>query len=182
MLERLVASIRHDQSLGVPAVRELPGGKYEVCDGNHRLEAIKVIGQLSVTVEDFGPLTDAEAVLLAQRRNHQWFENDEAALASLFKNVVLPEFSLDVLEPFMPLSRASMESLSKLTEFNWDGMPPASEPGFSIPMTDEIKELWPRWMVIAAEHIGDSPSKVDAFEMLLRVGVKALEPKVEVEL
>jgi hypothetical protein len=178
MLAKLKASIEHDASAGIMAVREMDAGTLEVIDGNHRLDAIRELGWTHVQVENFGKLSDAEAVVLAERRNHQWFETDDAVLSKLMKETVLPELSLDELEQFMPRSRASLEALVKLTDFNWDGAGPGNgekQAMFAVTFSETIAALWPRWIEIARRSIGDEPSRLDAFELLLKIGVANLE-------
>ena len=87
-IEKLMASIGVDKSVGVLAVRE-KGKKFEVIDGNHRLEAIKRLGWKKVPCENFGDISKAKAITIARRRNHKWFEDDVLAYAKLFKEDVL---------------------------------------------------------------------------------------------
>jgi len=118
-IEKLCNSIKEDDSAGVVAVREL-GDKFEVIDGNHRLQAVQLLKWKKVPCENFGSITKAKAVTIARRRNHKWFEDDLIAYAELFKNEVLEEFTIDQLETFMPDSRQEMEGLEKLLDFDWD--------------------------------------------------------------
>ncbi len=120
---KIAASIKHDSSAGVMAVREIRKKNrsyYEVIDGNHRLQAIKLLKWEKAHCENFGAITQAQAILIARRRNHVWFQDDVIKYAELFKSVVLPEYSFDDLEAFMPETREEMESLGKLLQFNWD--------------------------------------------------------------
>lgn len=117
---KLKASIEHDGSAGVPAVRQIADGKYEVIDGNHRLKAIQEIGWEAIKVEDFGKISKARAVTIAHRRNTLWFESDILALSDLLKNDVLKEFSLEELEKIMPEKAKDLEALLNLTDFDWN--------------------------------------------------------------
>lgn len=122
-IEMLAESIREDRSAGVMAVREMLVNdkiKFEVIDGNHRLDAVALVGWEKVPCENFGRISKAKAITIARRRNHQWFKDDVLKYAELFKNEVLQEFSLEQLEKFMPDSREEMENFSKLLEFDWD--------------------------------------------------------------
>jgi hypothetical protein len=131
---KLQKSIQEDGSLGVPAVREMPGMEtdnglqiYEVGDGNHRLEAVRNLAIENIErwgeieVENFGAISKARMVLIARRRNHLWFEDDVIKYAELFRDVVLPEFpNLETLETYMPESLEELESYGKLLDFDWD--------------------------------------------------------------
>ena len=63
-------SIEEDKSVGVLAVREIDG-KFEVIDGNHRLEALIRMKWKKVPCENFGQITKAKAITIARRRNHK---------------------------------------------------------------------------------------------------------------
>ena len=67
---KLVESITRHGSYGVLAIRDVGRkGNHEVCDGNHRLEALQRIGLKRVRCEDFGKLSKAKAVALSMARN-----------------------------------------------------------------------------------------------------------------
>lgn len=176
--QKLAASIRRDRSAGVLAVRAL-GKSLEVIDGNHRLEAIKLLEWPKVKVENFGKITQAEAVTIAARRNHQWFEDDTVALSALFKNVVLPKFDLETLEEFMPFNKTGLESLVKLCDFNWDAVAQDKDDHvadrLSFPMSDELRAAWEKWLVIAEQKIGEGTSKLDAFELAIKTAIAVHE-------
>jgi len=179
MLARLVASIQRDASAGVLAVREMEDGSLEVIDGNHRLEAVRTLGWAEVPVENFGPISQAAAVVLAQRRNFQWYADDATKLALLMKEVVLPTISLDELEVFMPQGRAALENLARMTDFDWDSMPDRQSEGLSFAMTPALKELWDRWYSYATGQMAAN-SKSDALALALQVALGGpVEPEPE---
>lgn len=120
-IEKFVRSIEHDKSAGVPAVREIDG-KFEVIDGNHRLDALLKLGWKKVPCENFGEISKAQAIIIARRRNHKWFEDDVLKLAELFRDDVIPEFDLDKLAEFMPETREEMEDWVKLLDYDWDSL------------------------------------------------------------
>ena len=103
-IEKLITSIKVDKSVGVLAVREISisedkdgmeVNKFEVIDGNHRLEALIRMNWEKVPCENFGDISKAKAITIARRRNHKWFEDDLLAYATLFKEDVLKEFKID---------------------------------------------------------------------------------------
>ena len=76
--------------------------KYEVMDGNHRLEALKQLGWKKIAVENFGPISIAKAITIARRRNHSWFEDNLFKLGELYREHVIPEFGVDELAKILP--------------------------------------------------------------------------------
>ena len=120
-ITKLSKSIIEDQSAGVVAVRELDD-KFEVIDGNHRLEALKLLKWKKVPCENFGSISKAKAITIARRRNHKWFDDDLLAYAELFTNEVLKEYDIDTLQTFMPDSTEEMRNFEKLLEFDWEDM------------------------------------------------------------
>jgi hypothetical protein len=177
-IEKLASSIREDQSAGVMAVRVLKSGKrngdgkLEVIDGNHRLKAVQSLGWKTVWVENFGVISDGDAVLVARRRNFQWFEDNVLKYAELFRDKVLTERSIDELVAFMPESKGEMESIAKLLEFDWSqfhrstgGEPPLLKT-IKLEVPTEVFEQWMSWLERAKEMLGyDNPAK--AFEFAI---------------
>lgn len=172
-IQTLSESIKFDGSAGVLAVRELDG-KFEVIDGNHRLDAVKLAGWNKVPCENFGNISIAKAIIIARRRNHKWFEDDTLKFAELFRDKVLPEISIDEMVPFMPDTKEELESLSKLLNFDWNQFEkkaaesPQGEFEYEIKLkvSKETHELWQKWVGKAKEQLGyDNPSK--AFEFAI---------------
>lgn len=175
-IKRLAESIKHDKSAGVPAVREVvTNGKtvYEFIDGNHRLAALRLLGARNVTVENFGPITKAEAVTIARRRNHSWFEEDALALAELYKDVVLPEIPAASLATFMPETVNDIDNIVRLLDAPWrDTKQPvqakaANKAAAGITLTKKtLKLLKTNRAALLAEF------KVDSLPALLEVVVE----------
>ncbi len=130
MLEKFKQSILKDGSAGVLAVRWLDAeDMYEVIDGNHRLEVLIELGFTEIRCEDFGELSDAEAVILARRRNHEWFEGDFQALSKLMNDVVLPEIDAEDLLVYMPEDDDQLSDLIDGIELSGEDIEPEEEAG-----------------------------------------------------
>ena len=150
-ISKLMNSIDEDKSIGVLAVREIEKEKFEVIDGNHRLEAIKRLGWEKVPCENFGTISKAKAITIARRRNHKWFEDDILSYAELFTNDVLSEYSIEELEKFMPETKKELEDLEKLVDFDWsdfDGEFKYDEENLKtikVVVPDETYNMWLAW-------------------------------------
>ena len=181
-IEKLIASIGQDNSVGVLAVRETESG-FEVIDGNHRFEAVTRMGWKEVPCENFGSITKAAAITIARRRNHKWFEDDIMAYAELFKDNVLAEFDIDELEKFMPDTKEEMEQMSKLLDFDWDNSDTDGEmldeewKTLSIKLPDSVWGLWNEWKLKAKTMVA-TDSDATIFEYAL---AEALNTRIDTD-
>ncbi len=170
-IKKLRASIDRDQSAGVIPVRELGDGIFEAIDGNHRFDAIMLEPAWdTVFVENFGKITMAEAITIANRRNYQWFQDDTLKLSALFKNTVLPEMKAVELAEFMPQTEEAINEIAKLTDFDWDALPDKSGGNrgekaqkLTIEMSDKMLEVWNTWSITAKEQYNCSTSEESFF-------------------
>lgn len=155
-LKKLKASIIRDRSAGVLAVRQLKDGDYEVIDGNHRLAALQSLGVAEYVFENFGPISQAEAVTVARRRNHIWFEEDLMQLSKLMRDVVIPEVNVDTLSSFMPDTLEELKNMVSLAEFDWSSLPdaPASKTTSKLHFlaTEDCMLLYRKWQKLAYKH------------------------------
>ena len=115
---RLARSIKEDGSPGVFAVRRLKN-KYEVMDGNHRLDAVKLLKWEETWVEDFGVITDAKAASIAVRRNNQWFEDDPVKLSVLMSEVVFPQWAPEEFAEMTVHSLPELRAMEELGSWDW---------------------------------------------------------------
>jgi len=168
-IETLCNSIKEDKSAGVPAVRHL-GDKFEVIDGNHRLEALKRLKWKEVPCENFGDISKAKAIVVARRRNHKWFEDDVLKLSGLFKDDVSKEYTVDHLEKIMPDTREEIEALITLTDFDWNQFNTSDEnieieeqfKTLTIKLPENVLELWEKWKAVCIED--GITSEINIFE------------------
>lgn len=177
-IEKLAKSITKDMSVGVLAVRQIEkDGKilFEVIDGNHRLQAIQFLKWDKVPVENFGEISLADAVTIARRRNHSWFEDDKLALAKLFTDVVFKEYEIGSLAEFMPDSEEALEGYKNLGEFDWS-VPELNEPQAEVVSFNEKKiflkvpeetyNIWEKWLE-RCENITGLETPERAFEFAI---------------
>jgi hypothetical protein len=128
-IEKLKKSILSSQSAGVLCVRNLKNrnGKklFEVIDGNHRLEAVIEAGWKTVWCENFGKLSQAQAVVIARQRNWQWFADDVVKLGKLYTDEVLKMFEKDDVLEFLP---EDLPELDRIIEAGIEGVEVEPEP------------------------------------------------------
>jgi hypothetical protein len=159
-LEKLARSIQRDESAGVLPVREIDDGKYEVIDGNHRLEAIRKLGWIVVTCENFGAISIAEAIALSRRRNKEWFEDDPLKLAAAMNEYVFPEIDMKELETFMPESMEELENYKQLAGFDWEQPELKPHDGAKgskvvLVLSEELAEAFSQKVSQIKLHLGD---------------------------
>jgi hypothetical protein len=158
-IQKLMKSIQK-YGPGIPAVRHLEvDGKdvLEVMDGNHRLTAMQRLGFEEVTVENFGEISQAEAVIITRNRNQNWFEDDKLMLANLMNDHVFNEYTMEELSSFMPETQESLGALKMLAEAEWSdpesgsgsgtgGGPPDETKKIFLKVSEEVFNLWEKWL------------------------------------
>jgi len=184
---KLINSIKRDNSYGVPAVREIKNRNrllYEVIDGNHRLEALRRLAIKTVTVENFGRITKAQAVLIAKRRNTQWFKDDQLKYATLFRDIVFPEISIDEMVPFMPDTKEDIENISKLLDFDWDyfkknALENIDETTHKVVRIILHNEFYAKWETFKStcKEILKLEKEEDVFNFAIQEGLRKLKTK-----
>ena len=170
-INKLIKSIKYDDSAGILAVRKL-NDKYEVIDGNHRLEALKRIGWQQIQVENFGDIPKSKAIIIARRRNHVWFDDDLKAFSDLIKNDVLPDIDTDTLKDILPDTPDEIDNLVNFGNFDWEE-PTQKEPKesdgtrtLSIKIDEQVYQMWQDWVKWCAEQT-DYKNDAEAFEYLI---------------
>ena len=170
-INKLIKSIKYDDSAGILAVRKL-NDKYEVIDGNHRLEALQRIGWQQIQVENFGDISKAKAIIIARRRNHVWFDDDLKAFSDLIKNDVLPEIDTDTLKDILPDTPDEIDNLVNFGNFDWEE-PIEKEPKDNdgkktivVKVDESVYQMWQDWVKWCAEQT-DYKSEPEAFEYLI---------------
>jgi hypothetical protein len=170
-INKLIKSIKYDDSAGILAVRKL-NDKYEVIDGNHRLEALKRIGWQQIQVENFGDIPKSKAIIIARRRNHVWFDDDLKAFSDLIKNDVLPDIDTDTLKDILPDTPDEIDNLVNFGNFDWEE-PTQKEPKesdgtrtLSIKIDEQVYQMWLDWVKWCANQT-DYKNDSEAFEYLI---------------
>jgi len=167
-IQKLMNSIEYDNSAGVLAVRKVRS-KYEVIDGNHRLEALQRLNWKEVQVENFGDLPKSKAIILSRRRNHVWFDDDLVSFGTLLKEDVLPDIGLDELKTILPDTSEEIENLLNFNKFDWtepiqvDKGNNSSSKNLILQLGEDVFQMWQDWLKESG-----AKNESEAFYLLLK--------------
>lgn len=119
LMEKLKANLSKNGQIENLIVRELPKGKFEVVNGNHRLKALKSLKIKTAVCFNLGKITQPQAERLAIETNETKFERDPFKFAEMITRLA-KEFDVDEFISTMPLSSDELENYTKLLKFDWD--------------------------------------------------------------
>jgi len=177
-LTKLCRSIRKDESAGVLAVREIDGDSpgelaFEVIDGNHRLEAILELGWDMAWCENFGRISQPDAVLISRRRNLQWYADNKEKYSDLLNSVVIPEYSIAEIEEIMPQTAQEIEEDLAFTDILADAPdvqdvadPPPGMFDIKVRVPEEVFDMWQDWKQRLADYL-EIDTEAQAFEFAI---------------
>jgi hypothetical protein len=156
MMERLINNFRRNGQLETIVVRKIPKGKYEVVNGNHRLDAFQRLGIAEVHCFLLEKASLEEAKRIAVELNETRFDTDPVILSELIASIE-KEFPEDLLQT-LPITEEDLEGLRMMQKFDWantDGHTggrneePASEEKARSSITIQLKlnsAQYDRWM------------------------------------
>jgi hypothetical protein len=119
LMERLKANIVANGAIENLVVRPIGQGKYEVVNGNHRLQAYKELNMKTALCYDMGDISDAMAKRVAVELNETKFPNDSKKLAAML-NELKEEYGFDELKMTSPLDEEALANTLTSFEENWD--------------------------------------------------------------
>lgn len=103
----------------LPQVRQRPGGRFEVINGEHRVRAARALGWEIVPVLDLGDVPDQVAKKLTILTNELRGAPEPVLMSRLIRDLSQEE-GLPALAAELPMAVSELEALSKLTEaFDW---------------------------------------------------------------
>lgn len=179
-IQKLMASVAEQGSVGTLCVRHISidgRAMLEVFDGNHRLEVIKRMGIDKVPVEDFGDITQAQAIIYSRQRNEQWFKDNEYKFGKLLREVVVPQFDFSKLTAMLPTTEMALKSLADVSEINFEDYRPKEKPidnKMVLKIDGETLEAWNQWKQKANEFEGEVISDEQALLLALKTAMSKL--------
>jgi len=108
-LAKLIANLRRNGQVELVQLRELGDGKFEVVNGNHRLDAFNVLGWTQVLAYNLGAVSVEDAQRLALELNETRFRSDHLRIAGIVA-ALSERYSMEDLESTLPYSRADLDS------------------------------------------------------------------------
>ena len=156
-IKKLAKAIEFSDSCGILAVRKIDDNTYEVIDGNHRLTAIqKELKWPIVSVENFGTISKAKAVVISKQRNEQWFKDDPLKLSEVYNDCVFDNFDKELLSSITMDSKEDLDVLEELAHVQWEGankkddQPPKQNDNglqrLELYIEDTTLKMWQQWL------------------------------------
>jgi len=116
--DNLIANFKRIGQVENLLIRELDTGFFEVLNGNHRIDVMRILKLKKAHVYNFGKIGLAEAQRTAIETNETTFESDNIKLAEII-NKLTKIFPSEELAKTMPYSEDEISKMSDLTKFDW---------------------------------------------------------------
>jgi hypothetical protein len=162
--EKLKNNIKLNGQIENIIVRNFGKGKFEIVNGNHRLDAMKELKIKKVMVFDCGDISLTKAKRIAIETNETIFDSDPFKLAETIV-AVMKDIPIDELILTMPYTEEDLMGFGKLLDFDWDqfagsddgnGLGEEDEEGKMIEITvsERAFNMWLQWKAKLKEHKG----------------------------
>lgn len=122
LLEKLVENIKRNGQIENLIIRELNSGFYEIVNGNHRFDALRIIAADKAVVYNLGMISLQQAQRIAIETNETRFESDYIKMAGILKEVAT-HYEPDDLRITMPFTENHFDNLMNASSFDWDREP-----------------------------------------------------------
>ncbi len=119
LMEKLVANIKRNGQIENLIVRELPKGKYEIVNGNHRYDALVELKTKKAWCYNLGKIKLAMAKRIAIETNETRFDSDMGKLDDLMKELE-KSFNLGDLKMTMPFNEKEFGKMFENDDINFD--------------------------------------------------------------
>lgn len=155
-------------------VRELSKDKFEIINGNHRLDQFKKLKFKKVMCYNCGKLSLEDASRIAIELNETRFSNDPFKLAERMKEIS-SKYSIEELALTMPYSEDEIKAMSELLHFDYENYQNATNEGdhteadkksLKLELDPKTFKLWERWEKKCNKILGYE-SKEKCFEFAI---------------
>lgn len=184
LTEKLVANIKRNGQIENILVRQLDTGFFEVVNGNHRVDALKIIGATKVMCYDLGTITAQQAYRIAIETNETKFTTDTVKLAGLIAEVANGS-DIEELLKTMPYNKQEMENFLGMASFDWNQFEQSKvdpevggEDGgkrIIFQLSDELAEAWQQWKTRCAKLSPELQLDEDVLTAALRAALDHTE-------
>lgn len=152
LLQKLINNIKENDQIENIIVRELPKGKFEVVNGNHRYDAFVALNMEEAVCYNLGKISVSKAAKIAIETNETKFKSNPDKLSSLLDSIK-KDFKVDDLVKTIPFDLENfkkdinnMEWLkpeSVKTEVKQDSAAPTTSKTESVSAPQVNKETMP---------------------------------------
>ena len=117
--QKLTQNIKRNGQIENIIVREIRGGKFEVINGNHRIDSFKDLNIKEIIGYNCGDISLIDAQRISIETNETKFDTDNLKLAETIQNIIA-QYGQDDLSLTMPFSDQELTDMKVLYEFNWN--------------------------------------------------------------
>ena len=156
-------------------IREL-GDKYEVVNGNHRLDVLNELGIEKVHVYNYGDISKEKAMSVAIKTNETSFKTNALKLGETFQELS-EVYAIDDMADSLPFEKSEIENMIEVLNFDWEKFDEEEELDLSEPdpfdhtiKVKVSKDIYDNWMQLKKRMMQlngyDNDSKVIEFAII----------------
>lgn len=119
LTEKLLENFKRNGQIESIIVRELETGFFEVVNGNHRLDVMKMLDYEKAHCYNFGKISQLQASRIAIETNETKFSTDPLKLSNLIQEMTA-EYKLEDIEKTMPFDIKDLENMIDITKLDWN--------------------------------------------------------------
>ena len=119
LTKKLLCNMQKNGQIENIIIRELKKDTFEVVNGNHRIDVMKILKNKKVHAFNLGKISLVEAQRIAIETNETKFGSNEIKLGNLISEIS-KEFEMTDLVESMPYSQDEINSMISINKFDWD--------------------------------------------------------------
>tara|TARA_R110002167_G_scaffold109315_2_gene278682 strand:- start:6998 stop:7660 length:663 start_codon:yes stop_codon:yes gene_type:complete len=185
---KLVENFKRNGQVENIQIRELEDGRYEVVNGNHRLDVMKSIEMKKCHAYNYGEISKAEAQRIAIETNETRFATNAIKLGETLEEIS-GTFSIDEMAKTMPFKEEEISNMIETLNFDWEQFDATDDDAIDLEAEDVFdntikikvsKDTFQRWLELRKRMLElngyDNESKVFEFAIIeaLNIPVESL--------